>query len=169
MQTRIFLPLIAISLLTGCQKEDQFTEISLVDPALQPYFRAFEEEAGARGITLDPSFFEIEATIREINDGNVIGQCKYQSHFPNEIRIDQDYWQHTSNLGRELVVFHELGHCYLARGHTEASTANDVCLSIMASGTGTCRNLYNQETRAYYLDELFFGENQEGSQLQALR
>ena len=96
MQTRILLPLIAISLLLGCQKEDQLIEISLVDPALQPYFRTFEAEASARGITLDPSFFEIEATIREINDGDVIGQCWYDSHYPNEIQIDRAYWQSAS-------------------------------------------------------------------------
>lgn len=161
MKIHMLLPVIAISLLAGCQKEDQLIEISLVDPALQPYFRAFEEEASARGITLDASFSEIEATIREINEGNVIGQCWYSSHYPNEIRIDKKYWQNASYLGREMVVFHELGHCSLDRGHTEGSTASGICLSIMASGTGSCRNLYNRETRAYYLDELFFGGSED--------
>ena len=158
MPLRILLALATIALFASCDKEQDLVEISLVEPALQPYFQTFVAEAASRGITIDASFDEIVARIEAINQGSVIGQCRYNSHYPNEVRIDEDYWSRASSLGREFVVFHELGHCYLERGHTEATNANGICLSIMASGTGTCRSAYSQNNREYYLDELFFGE-----------
>lgn len=157
MQIRIIIILTAVITIAGCQKEDQLIEISLVDAALVSYFRTFEAEANARGIALDASFSEIEARFEYINEGNVVGQCWYGRHGSNEILIDQAYWQRASNLNREFVVFHELGHCYLDRDHAEASTTNGTCLSIMASGTGDCYNRYGASTREAYLDELFFG------------
>ena len=158
MQTRLIIIITTIVLFNSCRQDaDQIIEISVVDEALQPYFLKFEQEASLRGVTIDATFDEIEATIENINDGNVVGQCRYNSHYPNEIRIDRQYWQKAGTLGREYVVFHELGHCYLDRGHSEASTVNGTCISIMASGTGTCHNRYSASTREAYLDELFYG------------
>ena len=159
MQARLIITLAGISILSACYQDRSTVEdISIIDAALRPYFKTFEAEAAARGILIDASFDEIEGYIEQINDGNVIGQCWYNSQHPNEIRIDQEYWQSVGTIGRELVVFHELGHCYLGRDHTEATTSNGNCVSIMASGTGSCRNRYNQVTREAYLDELFWGE-----------
>ncbi len=157
MQVQLIIPMAFVALLTGCHHEDPIIEIAPVDQALQPYFTVFRTEALARGVSIDRSFYEIEASIELIDDGNVIGECRYSSHYPNEIRIDREYWQEASAFGRELVVFHELGHCYLDRGHTEASSSSGTCLSIMASGTGSCQNRYGASTREAYLDELFLG------------
>lgn len=158
MKTQLILTITAVALITGCKKESHVIVTSLVDRDLIPYFEIFEAEARARGISLNASYADIEARIADIDDGNVIGRCWYNSHNPNSILIDRDYWERASDLGREMVVFHELGHCYLERGHTEATNANGICLSIMASGTGSCRNLYREGTREYYLDELFAGK-----------
>jgi hypothetical protein len=57
-----------------------------------------------------------------------------------------------------MVVFHELGHCYLGRGHSEETHPNGVCKSIMRSGNGGCFDNYNSTTREAYLDELFSGK-----------
>ena len=141
----------------GCTKEEQLIRISNVQSELIPYFRTFEHEAQARGVLIDASFSEIEARIVAINDGNVIGRCRYNSHHPNAINIDRSYWERASELDREMVVFHELGHCYLDRGHTERTTSSGICLSLMASGTGDCWLQYVESTREYYLDELFSG------------
>ena len=159
MQTQLILSVLLLALCTGCiTDEEEFDEISSVDSALLPYFTAFQQEAKERGIVIDDSFDEIAGYIENINDGQVIGECWWNSHSPNEVRIDRGYWQEVGTIGREFVVFHELGHCYLDRDHTEASTANGTCVSIMASGTGDCRNRYSVATREAYLDELFLGE-----------
>ena len=149
--------LIAVSVIAGCRQENQLIEISLVDAALLAHFRSFESEANARGITLDASFSEIEAWFEDIDEGNVVGKCWYGGHGPNEIVIDRAYWQSSTYLELELVVFHELGHCYLNRDHIEAATVNGTCLSIMASGTGNCHSRYSSSTREAYLDELLLG------------
>ncbi len=56
---------------------------------------------------------------------------------------------------REFVVFHELGHCDLGRDHRDEAFDNGVCVSIMRSGLGDCRDYYHPRTREGYLDELF--------------
>ena len=157
MQSRLIITIAALTIFFSCHKEDHLADISLVESALQPHFRAFEAEAAERGISISAAFANISAEIVDIGDGNVVGECWYNSHSPNEIRIDRSFWRNASELSREHVVFHELGHCYLDRGHSEESTAGGACLSIMASGTGDCRNLYSMATREVYLDELFFG------------
>ena len=160
MRTDHIIPIALLAVLfMSCVPEDEVVNIiPQVEPVLQPYFESFETAANARGIELNSSFLEIDASIQNIDDGDVIGECWYGGHGPNEIRIDRSFWNEASRLDREFVVFHELGHCYLDRDHTEATTASGACVSIMASGTGNCRNRYGTATREAYLDELFFGQ-----------
>jgi len=73
--------------------------------------------------------------------------------------IDKAFFNQTSELLKEMVIFHELGHCVLFRGHREATYSNGTCASIMRSGVEGCRDNYRASTRAAYLDELFAFEN----------
>jgi len=147
----------------SCIPDDQYEEapelaLSNIDSALQLYFKNFEDEAKLRGIEMDLSDYDLTGKIAEIHENNVAGVCHYSSNQPNRITIDQGFWNNASSLLREMVVFHELGHCVLARGHREVSNQNGHCLSIMRSGTGSCITLYNTQNRKFYLDELFFYE-----------
>lgn len=151
---KLFLLLLIIS---GCQKDDdpievQTTEIT-VEEELQSFFDAFISEGAKRGVVVDLT--EVQGFIREIDEDNVAGQCSYSSAHPNRVVIDESYWNRTNFFGREMVVFHELGHCALARGHRDDSTPNGICQSIMNSGLSDCRLLYNVQNRDAYLDELF--------------
>ncbi len=158
MQTQFIIYVTVSVLISGCVSENDVIDIDpQIDPELRSYFESFEQAAQDRGIQLSTAFLEIDASIGNIDEEDVIGECWYGSHGPNEIRIDREFWSNASTLDREFVVFHELGHCYLDRDHTEAITANGTCVSIMASGTGSCRNRYGRATRDSYLDELFFG------------
>lgn len=69
--------------------------------------------------------------------------------------MDETFWNTTSDRGKEFVVFHELGHCFLLRNHLEDTFLGGTCTSIMRSGTGSCRDNYGRLTRETYLDELF--------------
>jgi len=142
--------------------------LTLVEPAeseptesvtneLDVFVANFEREARARGISIDVSALGIELSLVDIEEDNVAGVCYYHSHQPGRIEIDLPLYNRMSLLQREYVAFHELGHCVLARGHTEAKFSNGLCRSIMASGTGDCRQQYTSATRDYYLDELFDG------------
>jgi len=127
-----------------------------VDPELWPYFQRYEEEAKARGIEVDLNAKGISGSIQDIEGQNVAGQCSFSSHFPNHVTIDIDFWERYSDRTKEFVVFHELGHCDLLRGHREDKFTNGACVSLMRSGTLDCIDNYNSATRLSYVNELFF-------------
>ncbi len=166
---RYLLIIYALILIIACQ-DDSFlltpdeTEAAIgrnwpgIDPLLIPHFINFEAAAIQRGLDIDLSISRITATIEEISEENIAGTCTYGTHrlSPKEIVIDEIFWDQTSDLIREFVVFHELGHCYLFRDHNDQCTDAGIWGSIMRSGTlRGCRDLYNNTTREAYLDELF--------------
>ena len=133
----------------------QTTAYEGVDEALWPYFESFEKEAEQRGLEVNLREANITGVIEKLPGDGVAGQCSYSSHQPNHVTIDQEYWNSAGTLGREFVVFHELGHCRLARDHREGVRTDGSCVSLMRSGLEACRDNYNRVTRSGYLDELF--------------
>lgn len=146
-------------LFLSCEKDetDNMTISLFVDESLQPYFDSFEAEGLARGIAVDLADSKIEGYLVEIDGNDVVGQCSYSPDSDNirEINIDAAYWQTASDSEKEFVVFHELGHCFLEREHLDDQTNRGRCESMMHSGLGRCRFIYNASTRSAYLDELF--------------
>lgn len=132
----------------------------LADEGLWEAFANFEEEAALRGLQFDLTELQVSARIVEIGEQHVAGQCTYSNFEPNRIIIDREFWDAASTLSREMVVFHELGHCVLLRGHDESTSGDGFCLSIMRSGTLNCRDAYSVQNREYYLNELFSSLNE---------
>jgi hypothetical protein len=124
--------------------------------ALSIHFENFESEAAKRNFPINLSSLDLSAEISSIHEEHIAGTCSYSAHQGNHIIIDKEFWDQSSFTLREMVVFHELGHCVLAQGHREDTDKQGNCLSIMQSGTQDCRLLYNQTNREYYLDELFY-------------
>lgn len=162
----LILILSTLSFFTACQPDEELdltTEEELlplgqfpgVDPALWSYFANFEAEAAARGLDIDLYVSNITGEIAEIEEEHVAGRCTFSSAAPNAVTIDKTFWDQSSVLFREFVVFHELGHCFLGRGHEEGTNPNGTCTSIMRSGVEDCRDNYRTTTRTAYLDELF--------------
>ena len=165
---KVLLPILALSLISfSCQQDvffDPEPEILIEEPilgydgveeALWIYFDRFEEEAQKRGLSINLRASNISGEIIDLGDEDVAGQCTYNSHLPNHVSIDLSFWNEAPDLYKEFVVFHELGHCELARDHRDEATENGICVSLMRSGLGDCRDNYNTITRAAYLDELF--------------
>jgi len=136
----------------GSQQESSYQD---VDKALWSYFTLFENEALSRGIDIDLNGLGISGEITTISQEDVAGICHSGQHNAH-ITIDQNFWNSAGDLYREYVVFHELGHCVLGRGHREAIHPSGHCKSIMASGVGRCIPNYRDSTRDEYVDELFF-------------
>jgi len=166
MQNLLILILCTYFLTTACSKKNEFTSTPIQEEAeeigypnvaeeLWDYFAQFEEEAAQRGESIDLRSLGLTATIEELHPEDVAGVCNYSSRNPNHIGIDETFWNRAADNWREMVVFHELGHCVLARGHREDAFSNGLCVSIMRSGVEDCRDAYRNSTRAYYLDELF--------------
>lgn len=127
-----------------------------VNEALWPYFKRFENEAALRNISVDLRDAKITGVISDIPSNHVLGQCSYSSADPKKLTIDLPFWNTSSDLSKEFVIFHELGHCYLGRLHDESKDSKGICLSIMRSGLEDCRDNYTRLTRKKYLDELFY-------------
>lgn len=141
----ILLPLLVLN---ACEPE----EFHLVNEELKPYFERFEQEAIKRDFNLD--FSEIEGKLEELE--GVAGQCVHNTELPDVVRIDLVFWTQADDFDREFIVFHELGHCILNRGHQDTKNDDNSCKSLMHSGASGCRFIYNEETREEYLEELFF-------------
>lgn len=126
-----------------------------VDEALWPYFAAYEEEGSLRGVSVDLSALDVSADLVDTLDSGVAGQCTFDPRRPNELVVDSTTFGIVSERFREYIVFHELGHCERLRRHREVADAEGVCVSIMASGVGECRDNYTPASREALLDELF--------------
>jgi hypothetical protein len=165
MQKHCFLYAVAFYLIAISQacKPDNNEEILVSNPtypeveqALWDFFQHFEYEAAIRGYEVDLAAAGITAKVAEITEEHVAGQCSYGAAIGRNIIIDETFWNsNASLLYKEMVVFHELGHCFLGLGHNEGLLSNGTCASIMRSGAGDCRDNYHAASRSYYLDELF--------------
>jgi len=154
-----FLLSVVLSCTTGIP-DNEISSVSKsyneVDRALWPYFEAFEEAAERYNLNIDLEQLDITGVIEEIPEEGVAGTCQHGLHI-HHVTIDINFWNQFSSNRKEMVVFHELGHCVLGRGHTEEEDDNGSCLSIMNSGTSGCNVLYNKTNKTYYLQELFSG------------
>lgn len=163
-----FFTFVSILLLSSCVKDvDIVTNDEIpapavqtrsyqnVDPELWTFFERFEKEAALRGVRIDLNQSRISGEIAGLGGDRVAGQCTYHSAIPNHITIDDSFWEDATDLVKEMVIFHELGHCELGRDHRETQSRNGLCLSIMRSGADGCRDNYRMITRSDYLDELF--------------
>ena len=126
---------------------------------LTSYFKSFQDEALQHGIIVDYDAANVTAEIQNLNQGSVAGTCTTNGQDLQHITIDKEFWDQATHLIKEMIIFHELGHCILGRGHKEDSFENGVCQSIMRSGLGSCNDAYIEESRPYFITELFTGED----------
>lgn len=143
----------AVLTISACEEEPQI--VFVVDAPLQEYYERFIYEAAIRGQDLEYATYQVDATISDIPEQNVIGQCSWSQTHSHAITIDKAYWSRANDTQKEFVVFHELGHCVLGRNHIDVADVNGNCESIMTSGTGGCRVTYLHNNRNKLLDELF--------------
>ncbi len=152
--------ILSLSILISCTKyqpTSNSTSFTNVNQRLWPHFSQFEYQASLQGIDVDLESAGITGEIESIDPDGVAGTCQYGQHI-HHVTVDEEFWNAASQLLREYVVFHELGHCYLDRGHDDTHDSQGNCLSIMQSGLSGCRNNYSSPTRSRLIDELFHGE-----------
>ncbi len=153
-------------LILGCGEEEKFVPQYQVPDTLVPYVDTFIKEAAARGFnyTIENLIIRFDDTM----DASVCGKCNDASTNAKvqkiiSLRSGFPCWSHKLEL--EALLFHELGHCFLARQHLSELLPNGDPKSIMIAGNqalyspcvydvdaSDCDKLYKRE---YYLDELF--------------
>ena len=97
-----------------------------VDQELAPYFELFKQRAAEHGKNLNISSitikFEGELGKDASGTSEILGLCTMwredDESYP-EIKIDRTDYALLSNVRREALLFHELGHCLLNRVHDD--------------------------------------------------
>ncbi len=151
---RTLLFSLCILLFTQCGDSDTYILKEEVDEEIIGYFISFALEGELRGRSINWNFEKVSTEFVD-SDSDVIGNCMTFSDGTNLINVDKTNWNASSDLKKEFLIFHELGHCVLERSHTNAATARGTCKSIMNSGENICITNYSFSTRDAYLDELF--------------
>ncbi len=133
-----------------------------VEKDFWPYLQLFEEASAERGDSIELANSGVTISYSNKGKGELegprppAGTCQHNPEDNNSILIDFDTWGSVTRYAQEQIIFHELGHCSLQRGHDESTRSDGTtCKSIMRSGTGPCHMEYNEFTRKGYLDELF--------------
>lgn len=144
--------LILASLLFGCgrfepAKRTSPTKFEIEDPDFLVYIQKFEKASETRLLTVVAN---IVVEYGDLEEG-VIGLCTIEPRATPLITIDRTYWATASNIEKETLMFHELGHCRLKRKH-KSEEDNNQPVSIMYP-----RSIWNyyQYRPPVYQDELF--------------
>lgn len=155
--------LLLTTLFFSCKK-DKFEPITSAE--LSPYIDDFIAEGASRGVTLSKekleTFLMDELTGDRASNFCGLGWSNFNRQNTQRIEIlnSEFCWEERSNIERENLIFHELGHALLTRDHLDTTFPNRSPKSIMCSGTdGACSNFEvyydNEILKSYYLDELF--------------
>lgn len=135
--------------LFGCGYKQ--TSETYIDPAFSSYIKTFNDKGGPH-----VAFSIVFATLNVTNE---LGVCiRYAPNDPkNTIEIDKIYWAVLSELSREQLILHELGHCVLGLNHDSTlitlGAYTNVPKSIMYPYEFGYAPYYN-DYRSYYISEL---------------
>ena len=147
--SRILFQLSALVLFAACNAP-QDPVLSVGDFA--PYVAKFE----ALSTQYSPSAIQVTNLIIQYGDLQSAQEraiCTIDGNNTPTITVRQDTWQTMSEPEREELIFHEMGHCVLRRGHIATITAQGLPASMMNPYliSGPIYASY----QAYYLNELF--------------
>lgn len=108
----------------------------------------YEAAAHGRNFHIDDLVLEFGRT-----SPDAIGQCFRQAGATSVVLISADYWKYASGPEKEIVVFHELGHCLLNYDHMNAVDSNGMPASIM--NWQMFSGAYYNSNREQYLTQYF--------------
>jgi hypothetical protein len=131
-------------LVVSCEDEEKTT----IAPEFATYVNRFVAEAQQRGRTISVENLDVKF-------GTLIDLCGQAGMDPPRVEIDKTCWNNSPEMAQEALMFHELGHAILRRGHDNGILPNGDYESIMYKDPHMLYNEYTPEKRAYYLDELF--------------
>lgn len=118
------------------------------------YVNAFIAQASAHHVDIAETVSEVTIALGDVSDlgDKVIGACFMDT---GNIILSAKFWAEASQIQREMLVFHELGHCALKRQHRDDMADSIRPISIM-NPTILAERDY-KANRSKYLDELFAG------------
>lgn len=141
--------------LTGCAEAKMS-----VPKDFEPEFNRFMDQARVRKVKIPKDRIDNLAIKFTVIDektewGSVVGKCTFVDGM-RVVTIDQAYWTKLAAIDKEVLLYHELGHCLLNRDHVEEKTAIGWPMSIMYPQLIPAVIYYNSSAvREAYVDELF--------------
>lgn len=146
---KIFVISIFLMISTGCAQAEQVEGVMAPNDVM-PYVLQFQWQGllHGRDISLDGLDIKLSNTLDRPQN---VGECHMQS---KRVILRLDYWLYANEYLRELLVFHELGHCLLNRKHNnELDAAIGMPSSVM--NFSLFNEYYYYANREQYLVELF--------------
>jgi len=119
------------------------------------YIRLFRAEASSRNILLNLEslrIYKVDRFNQDLEDRGVVGLCTYIGD-KVVILIRMADWESYDTLQRELLVFHEMGHCVLGLPHDNSTDDSEVPTDIMYPYNFP--SYYYNFRRKAFLDRLF--------------
>lgn len=143
--------MMATILTTGCGKP----KLGFVDAKLAPYRDLFVQVCAIYRTECDVKHISLSFMPKDILGR--AGNCQIinfkDGTSERHITINKSVFSYLNAAGREALVFHEYGHCFLAREHLDAHLNDGTESSVMST---VLINSHDFETNLnYYLDELF--------------
>lgn len=128
---------------------------SSFNPEFTPYVAKFKEDSLKYG-RKDLQDFSIPIEFATLSNKDeeyqVVGLCRYIP-FMRAIFIDERFWRTSSETMREIVLYHELGHCVLDKDHDEETDLLGIPKHLMYPSVLSSRNY--EAKKDYYLKDLF--------------
>lgn len=142
-------------MLSACAEEIPKDEV-IIDAQVMPYVEQFINDAHSYGV------YELSDTSVILVDtlavaGSSVGLCTVTLR-GKTITILRSWWNMNDDKAREIVIYHEMGHCALGRmGHNngQVTTQNGLIIPVSILNPNVINSNYFVEHRDAYLLELF--------------
>ncbi len=159
MQVTIRLQTLILScllFLNSCTVVNMRSEHVYVDSQLADYVARFAAVAKTQNVSVNTDEVSIFfSTINmSVKNGVTVGYC-YREYIRPTIIIDQRWFQLYNESKREVLLFHELGHCLLHRKHCDVED-NHQPISLMTTYVADSDDY--SSNREAYLKELFHAD-----------
>jgi hypothetical protein len=142
-----------IFLITACGTEHyplhELRKSQLKIGGFEEWVEEFEHDSGSYGTQVKVKDLIIKFEEIPQKDPNLIilGLCSTRKRKTPVITIDPIHWEYRDYTARKILMYHELGHCVLKRGHIES--VDSLMNPMVTSGYS-----FNNDPD-YYLSELF--------------
>lgn len=135
--------------------KDENSTFSLESEEVGIYTRLFSMEAESRGLKIDTArlrVYLVDKFSPDLKKNGVVGLCTYQAD-KHVVFLDKKRFNEYDSYQKEMLVFHELGHCLLGLGHDQAANSSGIPLDLMFPSDFD--SSYYAKYRTFYLNRMF--------------
>ena len=132
---------------------------SQIPSDVAPIVAQFQQDALAQNhpVSTDQVQYSFQS-LPQVNGEQAIGDCQQGGGTPPTVILDTASWATMTDTQKEMVVYHELGHCVLGRVHDSSyfavpNTNFSIVNSLMYPSQTDPGNY--EIYRAHYMQELF--------------